>query len=292
MNPSVGSATATDAERPEHLPSGDLEAIHVIQEDFARHLRMGASAILNLDITVKVIGIRQDTYAGLQKAPSSAAYICATALSPDKRASALHMTSGLVFPVLEAMMGGAIAPCTDSTRRLTVIEEDVLEPFVQMILRALTKSWSPVGEIVFGRGSDLPLAHEKVVAVTVELEIAEDTKGSLTLALPYILLRKLKALAEKQTRPAEPTPVPHNSEAMLKLIQPAMLEFEARLDGPKVGLRDLLNLAEGQIVLLDRAPDGEVDGLLNKSAYFKGQVVSDGKKRLLLIERFREQETA
>src|SRR5678816_739836 len=99
MNPSVGSATATDAERPELLPSGDLEAIQVIQEDFARHLRTGASAILNLDVAAKVTDIHQDTYAGLQKEPGSTAYICATTLSPDKRASALHMTTGLVFPV-------------------------------------------------------------------------------------------------------------------------------------------------------------------------------------------------
>ena len=92
--------------------------------------------------------------------------------------------------------------------------------------------------------------------------------------------------------PPPAAPTAQQIDTILTLIQPATLEFEARLDGPKVGLRDLLNIKEGQIVLLDQGPDGRVDGLLNKSCYFRGQVVSDGKKRLLLIDSFRESEIA
>ena len=190
------------------------------------------------------------------------------------------------------MMGGTITAPVDPARQLTAIEEDVLEPLVQIVLRALSKSWKSLGEIEFSRGSDLPLPHETVIVATVELGISAEVKGSMSIALPSLLLRRIRARAEVQTLPVAATPTSQQVDAILALIQPAALEFEARLDGPKVGLRDLLNMKEGQIVLLDQAIDGRVNGLLNKSPYFRGQVVSDGKKRLLLIDSFREPETA
>src|SRR5207248_3236156 len=123
--------------------------------------------------------------------------------------------------------------------------------------------------------------HETVVVVTIEVELGPDSKGALSLALPSALLRKSKPRDEV---PAPPAFDVQSAELMLKRIEPAMLEFEARLSGPKVGLQDLLEMKEGQIVLLDNAADQGVDGLVNKAPHFRGQIVSDGKKRLLLIE--------
>jgi len=257
-----------------------------------RQLRPGVSTILSGDISASVTGIRQDTYAGFLKDLSAPTYLCPVAVTPVQRASVLHLSPEFIFPVLEVMMGGAITVPVDTARKLTTIEEDVLEPLVQIVMRALSRSWKSVGDIEFNRGSELPLPHETVIVATVELEISPEAKGSINVALPALLLRKIRTQAEVQTLPPPATPSPEQVDAILALIQPATLEFEARLDGPKVGLRDLLNIKEGHIVLLDQAIEGRVNGLLNKSPYFRGQVVSDGKKRLLLIDSFQEPETA
>jgi len=291
MSQSVGSAASVGFERPESLSSVDLGALQVIQDEFARQLRPGLSTILSGDISTKVTGIRQDTYAGFQRDLTWPTYVCPVAVSPVQRASVLHLSPELVFPILELMMGGTISP-VDPTRQLTAIEEEVLEPIVQIVLRAMSKSWKSVGEIEFSRGADLPLPHETVIVATVEVELSPEARGLVNIALPALLLRRIKARAEVKALPPPAAPTAQQIDTILTLIQPATLEFEARLDGPKVGLRDLLNIKEGQIVLLDQGPDGRVDGLLNKSCYFRGQVVSDGKKRLLLIDSFRESEIA
>ena len=83
-------------------------------------------------------------------------------------------------------MGGTISPSPDLTRRLTAVEEDVLEPLIQTGLKALTRSWKSIG-VEFRRGSGLPLAHETVVVVTIEVELGPDSKGALSLALPSAL---------------------------------------------------------------------------------------------------------
>jgi flagellar motor switch protein FliM len=291
MSQSSGSAASVGFEGPESLSSVDLEALQVIQDEFARQLRPGFSAMLSGDIAASVTGIRQDTYAGFQQDLTSSTYLRPIAVTPVQRASVLHLSPELIFPILELMMGGTLTTPVDPARQLTAIEEDVLEPLVQIVLRALSRSWKSLGEIEFSRGSDLPLPHETVIVATVELEISAEVKGSMSIALPSLLLRRIRARTEVQTLPVV-TPTSQQADAILRLIQPATLEFEARLEGPKVGLRDLLNMKEGQIVLLDQAIEGRVNGLLNKSPYFRGQVVSDGKKRLLLIDSCREPEPA
>ena len=92
----------------------------------------------------------------------SPVYLCPLALAPDERSAALHLTPELLFPMLETMMGGTISPSPDLERKLTLVEEDVLEPLIQTTLKALTRSWRPVAEVEFRRGSSAPLAHETV----------------------------------------------------------------------------------------------------------------------------------
>lgn len=72
--------------------------------------------------------------------------------------------------------------------------------------------------------------------------------------------------------------------AMLTRIRPSMLGLEVRLRGPRLLARDLLRLAEGDVLTFDFPMDRPVDGLLNGKLRFSGRIVETGRKRGFLLE--------
>ena len=290
-------APSPDSQRGENLQSTDLNVLQEIQEEFGRRLGPAIAATLHCDVSASVKGICQQTYAEFHRGLTSP-YVFPVAFPPEKGAAALNLSSGLIFPMLEVMMGGRSPSPTNVSRQLTAVEEDVLESLLQVVVRALTKSWKSVAEIQFNLlpqrspNASLPLAQETVTIMSMNLEFGKDVSGSMNIALPAVLLRETQACAGVPRSAAGKAPSNERSELIFGLIQPAILEFEARLHASNVGLRDLLNLKEGQIVLLDNALDGTVDGLLNNTACYRGHVVSDGKQRCLRIEDFFESDTA
>jgi len=66
---------------------------------------------------------------------------------------------------------------------------------------------------------------------------------------------------------------------VLRLLRDASLTLEARLEGPTLSVRNLLELAEGHLLSFDFPVDRPVELLVNEQHKFAGQVVSTGRKR-------------
>jgi flagellar motor switch/type III secretory pathway protein FliN len=71
---------------------------------------------------------------------------------------------------------------------------------------------------------------------------------------------------------------------MLARIRPALLGLDVRLRGPRLLARDLLRLAEGDVLAFDFPVDRPVDGLLNGKLRFGGRIIQTGRKRGFLLE--------
>jgi flagellar motor switch protein FliM len=76
---------------------------------------------------------------------------------------------------------------------------------------------------------------------------------------------------------------------VLRLLRGASLTLEARLEGPRLSVRDFLDLEEGQLLAFDFPLDQSIDLLVNGNEKFRAQVVSTGKKRACVIEEIRVQ---
>ena len=74
---------------------------------------------------------------------------------------------------------------------------------------------------------------------------------------------------------------------VLRLLREASLTLEARLEGPTLTVRDLLELTEGHLLTFDFPVQRPVELLVNDEHRFAGQVVSTGRKRGCQIEKIR-----
>jgi flagellar motor switch protein FliM len=73
----------------------------------------------------------------------------------------------------------------------------------------------------------------------------------------------------------------------LRMLQDAALTLEARLEGPRLSVRDFLNLEEGNLLTFDLPIEYPIELKVNGERKFSAQIVSTGKKRACLVEEVR-----
>ena len=65
-----------------------------------------------------------------------------------------------------------------------------------------------------------------------------------------------------------------NMERVLRLIKPAMIHLDARLQGPKLGVEALLDLKEGDVLRFDYPVGRPLDLTVNNSLKYQGEIVA------------------
>ena len=96
--------------------------------------------------------------------------------------------------------------------------------------------------------------NEAVVAIGVEVRIGE-TVGMMNIAMPSIVIKMMRQKFDQQWSVRKT----HASEAeqrrVLRMLREATLRLEARLEGPTLTVRDLLELREGHLLTFDYPVD-------------------------------------
>ena len=72
---------------------------------------------------------------------------------------------------------------------------------------------------------------------------------------------------------------------ILRLIKPANLSIDARLQGPTIAVEDMMRLEKGDVLTFDFAAEKPLDMLVNGKLKFRGQIVTTGKKKAFSIQQ-------
>ena len=129
--------------------------------------------------------------------------------------------------------------------------------------------------------------NEAVVAVSIEIRIGE-ISGTLNLAIPSINIKMIGNKFDQQwsLRKTEPTEVEQLRAS--SLIRNSTARLDASLRGPKLRVRDLLDLKAGDLLQLDHRLDQLLDCDINGTVKFRGRVVNSNQKKAFLIESMPE----
>jgi flagellar motor switch protein FliM len=80
-------------------------------------------------------------------------------------------------------------------------------------------------------------------------------------------------------------PTEAEQSRMIALLRQAGVMLDARMVGPRLTVRDLLDLDIGDCVKFDYPIEKRIDGLLNGAGKFKGQVIDCNNKRAFIVEQ-------
>lgn len=287
-------AVRFDFRRPDRIAKSQVRAIHLLHDTFVRSLVSSLSAYLRSYMTVNLVSVEQLSYAEFLDGLPSPTCMVSLGLSPYDGNGVLELNPSLVFPILEMLLGGSGKSSGAIQREVTEIEQKLLDGLFRIILHDLREAWKAVTSVDFTIESmetepqllHLMAPNEAVVSIGIEVRIGE-TVGMMNIAMPSIVIKMMRQKFDQQWSVRKTHASIAEQAKVLKLIRDARMGLEARLEGPTLTVRDLLALAEGQLLTFDYPVERPIELLVNGSHKFTVQAVTTGKKRACLIEAIR-----
>jgi flagellar motor switch protein FliM len=276
-----------DFRRPDRIAKDQLRAIHLLHENFARSLAASLSAYLRAYVMVNLVSVEQLSFLEFTQCLPSPTCIVALGMRPFDGNAVLEINPALVFPILEMLLGGSAKPTgLKMNREITEIEQSILEAVYRIILHDLKDSWRQVANIAFSIEThetepsllQFLAPNEAVVAISLEIRIG-DSAGMMNVGIPSIVIKMLRQKFDQGWSNRRTEASEEEKARALRLVRPAQLQVDARLQGPTLSVEDLLSLNAGDVLGFDFSVNKDLDFLINGRLKFHGQVVANGNKR-------------
>jgi flagellar motor switch protein FliM len=291
-------AQVYDFRRPDRIAKDQLRAIHLLHENFARGLASSLSAYLRAYVAVNLVSVEQLSFMEFTQCLPSPTCMISLGMRPFDGNAVLEINPTLVFPILEMLLGGSGKIATKINREITEIEQSIMEGLLRIVLHDLRTAWLGVTNIDFAIESfetepqllQILAPNEAVVAISMEVRIG-DTAGMMNIGVPSIIVKMLRQKFDQQWSVRKTRATEEERARVLRLIRPAIINLDARLQGPTLGVQALLDLKEGDVLAFDYPVDRPLDVMVNGKLKYQCEVVSMGRKRGFQIQQLVLDET-
>ena len=286
-----------DFRRPDRIAKSQLRAIHQLHDNFVRNLVSSLSAYLRSYVIVNLVSVEQLSYSEFLECLPSPTCIASLGLRPYDGNAVLELNSSLIFPILEILLGGDGKLQFSAQREITEIEQVLLDGLFRLILRDLREAWKFVTQIDFSIENvetepqflQILAPTEAVVAVAIEIRIG-DSVGMMNIAMPSIIIKMMRQKFDQQWSLRKSASTDQEQGRILDLIRTSRLQSEVLLAGPRLLLRDLLNLEEGDVLSFEFPISRPLDLMLNGEKKYWGKMVDAGRRATFqVLEPFTDQ---
>jgi flagellar motor switch protein FliM len=284
-------AVPYDFRRPDRIAKDQLRAVHLLHDGFARTLASSLSAYLRAYVVVNLVSVEQLSFAEFSQCLPSPTCLVSLGLKPYEGNAVLEISSSVVFPILEMLLGGSGKTSTNMRREVTEIEQVVLDGLYRIILHDLRQAWggiTPIDFTIEARETEPQLLqvmapNEAVVAIGLEVRMP-DNSGMVNIGMPSIIIKMLRQKFEQQwsVRRAESTVEEQNR--VYRLLRPARMLLDARLQGPTLSVEDMVRLRVNDVLTFDFSVEESINLLVNGALKYRGHMVGAGQKKAFLVE--------
>lgn len=279
-----------DFRRPDRIAKDQLRAVQMVHENFARNLSSSLSAYLRAYVGVTLVSVEQLAFTEFTQPMASPTFMVALGLKPLDGHAVLEMSPSLVFPVLEMLLGGKGTNSEGLDRKVTEIEQSILDDVLRIILHDLRAAWQAVTPIEFSIDShetEPSLVQvlgpgEAVVAIGLEMHAGEAV-GMLNLGIPSVIIKMLRRKFDQQWSLERTQPTEKDHRRILNLIGLAPLRLDVRLAGPTVQFQTLLALKEDDILAFDYPLERPLQVTVNGKVKYRGEVLQSSNLRAVKL---------
>lgn len=250
-----------DFKRPERVSKDQMRALQTIHESFARNFGAALSAFLRTIVDTRVATIEQLTYSEfIHSLPSPTCFNLLTA-QPLEGQLCLELSPLIVYPIIDRLLGGTNAEIFIPQRPLTTIEMRLVNRIIERALVHLAEAWAELVAVEFkvsGTESNPHLVqivapNEVVVVLGFEIKIGARA-GTMSICIPFNVIKPVigKLAAQSWFAYTRGGAGKEQTRCVAGRIRLAEVEMRAYLGETKVKLSDLLTLAPGDILKLEK----------------------------------------
>jgi flagellar motor switch protein FliM len=268
----------------ERIVRGRMPTLEVINERFARLLRIGLFNFLRRPVEISVGPVRVSKYSDFIRNLAVPTNLNLVHMKPLRGTGLMVIDPSLAFLMVDNMFGGDGRFHTRvEGREFTQTELRIILRVVDILCDSYAQSWQPVYPVEFEyirsemntQFANIATPNEIVVAMTFAVELGE-VGGEMHFCFPYSMLEPIKDIL---TSPLQGEVLGVDKRwvrLMTQQIQAAEVEIVADLATKKLTLHEVLNLKVNDVIPL--AISEEVDAVVDnipvmrcKYGIFNGQ---------------------
>jgi flagellar motor switch protein FliM len=268
----------------ERIVRGRMPTLEIINERFARLLRIGLFNFLRRSVEISVGPVRISKYSDFVRNLVVPTNLNLVHMKPLRGTGLMVLDPSLAFLMVDNMFGGDGRFHTRvEGREFTQTEQRIIRRVVDILFENYAKSWEPVYPVEFEyirsemntQFANIATPNEVIVAITFTVELGA-VGGEMHFCFPYSMLEPIKDIL---TSPLQGEVLGVDKRwvrLMTQQIQAAEVEIVADLAKAKMSLKEVLNLKIGDVIPLSISEEVEanVDNIpvmLCKYGLFNGQ---------------------
>jgi flagellar motor switch protein FliM len=262
----------------ERIVRGRMPTMEIINERFARNIRIGLFNLIRRSPEVAIGGIKVQKFSAFLREIVVPTNFNIVSVKPLRGNGLIVCDPNLVFAVIDSLYGGIGKYHTRiEGRDFSLTEMRVIQRLVQTIIGEYKKAWAGVYpvELEYQRSEMQPqfvgiaMPSEVVVATTFMLEIG-DISGSIHICMPYSTLEPIRDVLYSAVQGDAAEPDRRWVNVLQSQIQAAEVQLVAELAHAPATVEQLLSFKPGDFIELDLNPmiKANVDGVPVFNAHY------------------------
>lgn len=255
----------------ERIVRGRMPTLEIINERFARLLRIGLFNFLRRSAEVSVGTVRVSKYSEFIRNLVVPTNLNLVHMKPLRGTALMVFDPNLVFLIVDNLFGGDGRFHTRvEGRDFTQTEQRIIQRILNVAFEAYTKSWEPVYPIEFEyirsemntQFANIATPNEVVVATTFTIELGS-VSGEMHFCMPYSMIEPVRDILTSSLQGEALEVDKRWVRLMTQQIQIAEVELIADLGSTKVMLGDILNMKIGDVIpfAISETVPAKVDGV-------------------------------
>ncbi len=278
-----------DFRRPDKFSKDQLRTLQMLHETFARLAGSGLSAYLRSPVNIDLISLEQVPYEEYLRSINHSVFTI-TSLPPLTGQAVLEMEFGLVFSMIDRMLGGPGKAINRTV--LTDIERPLTRQIIERMFQALKSAWE--GVVIVNPGMEsmetssqfVQIAPPSDIVVTILFEVKMgNQRSAMSLCIPYLVLKPItqKLSAQKWFASSNRRHGGSARRTLSQQINSAVVECAVHLGKAKLPVKQFMAMKPGDIVRLDQKTADDLQFLVGNVPKFQGKPALQGKKLVFSV---------
>jgi len=290
-------ASEYDFTSQDRIVRGRLPTLEMINERFARHLRISMFNMLRKTAEISVGGVQMLKFAEYVHSLFVPASLNLVKMEPLRGTGLVVFDPKMVFGLVDNFFGGeGRFHAKVEGREFTPTEQRIIQIMLKTVFSDLVEAWNPVMALnykyinmeVNPHFANIVSPSEVVVVSTFHVEL-EGGGGDIHITMPYSMIEPIKDILDAGVQSDLAELDERWIHSLRKEILGAEIELSSTLSKVDMSLRSIQDLKEGDIIPID-IPDEIILRVENIPVFQGAFGTSDGKCAIKISKYVAERE--
>ncbi len=257
-----GGVRDYDIASQERLVRGRMPMMEIVNERFARNIRLGVFKLIRKSPEVSIGAMRVHKFSAFLREIVVPTNFNIVSVRPLRGSGLIVCDPTLVFAVIDALFGGAGKyPTRIEGRDFSATEQRIIARLVEVVIEEYKKAWQGIYplELEYQRSEMQPqfvniaTPAELVLATSFTLEIGDST-GTIHFCIPYATMEPIREVLYSSLQGDSGAPDRRWLTLMKQQLQSAEVELVAELATAPATVEQLLSFKPGDFIELELHP--------------------------------------